>query len=79
MDCEYLNYGEIVYEILYIFIFIFKISQYLLLGEWYEPQSRMEFFEKFAKDNNFDPHDPNQWYIQSRESIMATKVCNYNL
>lgn len=36
--------------------------------------NRRLFFEHFAKVNNFDYLIPKNWYLQSREKIMATKV-----
>lgn len=34
------------------------------------------FFENFAKENNFDPLVPTNWYAVSRDRILAAKVSN---
>lgn len=41
---------------------------------WRDPQKRRKFFENFAKENSFDPIVPENWYKQSKKSIMAREV-----
>ena len=36
--------------------------------------ARQEFFEEYARQHSFDPHDAEQWYLQPIEKIIATKV-----
>jgi exonuclease V gamma subunit len=40
---------------------------------WYEVESRRNFFEKYARDNKFDPLKAENWYKQPRDRILATK------
>jgi len=40
---------------------------------WLEIGNRRNFFEKFAKDNHFDPLIPTNWYKVPKETIQATK------
>eukprot|EP00026_Physarum_polycephalum_P012597 Phypoly_transcript_12920.p1 GENE.Phypoly_transcript_12920~~Phypoly_transcript_12920.p1 ORF type:complete len:356 (+),score=59.55 Phypoly_transcript_12920:23-1069(+) len=47
------------------------------------PENRRLFFEKYAKDNGFDPLDPENWYHQTKAKIMDTKgawtvICYHN-
>lgn len=34
-----------------------------------------EFFEKFAADNNFDPHNAEEWYTVPMNSLHELPVC----
>eukprot|EP00026_Physarum_polycephalum_P010399 Phypoly_transcript_10562.p1 GENE.Phypoly_transcript_10562~~Phypoly_transcript_10562.p1 ORF type:complete len:418 (+),score=65.52 Phypoly_transcript_10562:189-1256(+) len=40
---------------------------------WRLPSNRRNFFVNFAKDNRFNPGNPDNWYAQSRQKIMETK------
>jgi hypothetical protein len=40
---------------------------------WGNIENRKKFFEKFAKENFFDPLIPENWYSQPKQ-IMDTKV-----
>eukprot|EP00026_Physarum_polycephalum_P002151 Phypoly_transcript_02156.p1 GENE.Phypoly_transcript_02156~~Phypoly_transcript_02156.p1 ORF type:complete len:735 (+),score=101.72 Phypoly_transcript_02156:694-2898(+) len=40
---------------------------------WNKPIKRRNFFENFAKENSFDPIDPEQWYQVSRKHVMLYK------
>eukprot|EP00026_Physarum_polycephalum_P001467 Phypoly_transcript_01469.p1 GENE.Phypoly_transcript_01469~~Phypoly_transcript_01469.p1 ORF type:complete len:1107 (+),score=182.36 Phypoly_transcript_01469:326-3322(+) len=41
---------------------------------WYrEVEARHEFFEEYARKHSFNSHDPEQWYKQPMERIIATK------
>jgi hypothetical protein len=54
---------------------------------WQDDYKRRQFFEKYAKDNNFDPLNREEWYMQSRGKIATVEVwilfysliCNYCL
>ena len=37
-------------------------------------ENRRRFFEEYAVANGFDPLNASNWYSQSRDKIMATKV-----
>eukprot|EP00026_Physarum_polycephalum_P000538 Phypoly_transcript_00539.p1 GENE.Phypoly_transcript_00539~~Phypoly_transcript_00539.p1 ORF type:complete len:959 (+),score=132.38 Phypoly_transcript_00539:57-2933(+) len=49
---------------------------------WNEFDNRKKFFLQFAKDNGFDPHNPNNWYSQRRHKLYAAKgafsIMNYH-
>ena len=42
--------------------------------DWTEVANRKAFFDKFAKNKNFDPHVPNNWYKVKLKDILAYKV-----
>ena len=37
-------------------------------------QDKIQFFENYAKENHFDPLQPEHWYLQPTAKIMAFKV-----
>ena len=45
---------------------------------WDSVAKRRNFFADFAKSQNFDPEDPNNWYSQTN-AILALKVCTFDL
>eukprot|EP00026_Physarum_polycephalum_P003600 Phypoly_transcript_03613.p1 GENE.Phypoly_transcript_03613~~Phypoly_transcript_03613.p1 ORF type:complete len:792 (+),score=79.66 Phypoly_transcript_03613:110-2377(+) len=45
----------------------------LQFSAWRNVQDRRNFFEEFAKENNFDALVPQLWYAQTTEKIMAKK------
>lgn len=51
------------------FLFINKIT-----APWSSKESRVQFLEKFAADNKFDPLVAANWYKIRRESFLAVKV-----
>jgi len=51
----------------------FDESKFSLLYLWEDKHKRREFFEAFAKANNFDPLDKESWYMQSRAKIASTE------
>eukprot|EP00026_Physarum_polycephalum_P001621 Phypoly_transcript_01623.p1 GENE.Phypoly_transcript_01623~~Phypoly_transcript_01623.p1 ORF type:complete len:1048 (-),score=160.89 Phypoly_transcript_01623:116-2998(-) len=40
---------------------------------WQKVETRRQFFENYAKDNDFDPLVPENWYSQPRDIIMTIK------
>eukprot|EP00026_Physarum_polycephalum_P002145 Phypoly_transcript_02149.p1 GENE.Phypoly_transcript_02149~~Phypoly_transcript_02149.p1 ORF type:complete len:898 (+),score=87.49 Phypoly_transcript_02149:121-2814(+) len=60
----------------------FDQSKFFLLDLWQEKHRRREFFETYAKENNFNPLIPEEWYLQSREKISskegALSVASYH-
>ena len=44
------------------------------VASWNEAENRRALFDKYAKENNFDPLIPENWYHQPIKRIMATKV-----
>ena len=52
-------------------IIISHLSLFLYLAVWKSPENRRNFFEKYAKQNGFDPLDPELWYSQTKENILA--------
>ena len=57
-------------------ISLFCSFAYLLFiaASYYFRVNRKKFFESYARANNFDPLNPNQWYAQSPEKLLALKV-----
>lgn len=47
------------------------------MGSWQDVESRRRLFETYAKDNNFNPFNPHNWYQQPRKKILSVKAC-YN-
>lgn len=43
-------------------------------ASWHGVENRRQFFEQYALEHGFDPLIPDNWYSQSRESIMDFKV-----
>eukprot|EP00026_Physarum_polycephalum_P002112 Phypoly_transcript_02116.p1 GENE.Phypoly_transcript_02116~~Phypoly_transcript_02116.p1 ORF type:complete len:954 (+),score=114.83 Phypoly_transcript_02116:59-2920(+) len=41
--------------------------------QWNFIGNRKKFFEKYAKENGFDPLNPEEWYRQPRKRILATE------
>jgi hypothetical protein len=66
-------------SILHIFRSIFFVNHQI--GLLRNPGHRRAFFEKYAKENGFDPLQAANWYLQPTEKIMATKVinCKFNV
>lgn len=54
----------------YICIFI----DLLFLEDWSEVASRRSFFERYAKENDFDPLLPENWYSRPVDHIMCQRV-----
>lgn len=46
----------------------------LLVEYWESIENRRNFFEDYAEKHAFDPLIASNWYSQSKENIMATKV-----
>eukprot|EP00026_Physarum_polycephalum_P002873 Phypoly_transcript_02882.p1 GENE.Phypoly_transcript_02882~~Phypoly_transcript_02882.p1 ORF type:complete len:833 (+),score=72.23 Phypoly_transcript_02882:121-2619(+) len=40
---------------------------------WDSEYTRRDFFEKYARENGFDPRDAENWHAQSRSNILASK------
>jgi hypothetical protein len=51
-----------------------KISNLVYLDVKYSAFHRKKFFEDYAAANEFDPLVPENWYSQSRQNILASKV-----
>jgi hypothetical protein len=45
-----------------------------ILAIWLHSENRRNFFENYANYYKFNPHEPSNWYSQSREQINAEKV-----
>ena len=41
---------------------------------WETVANRRKFFEKFAQNNGFDPHNPDNWYLQAMHKIKDVRV-----
>eukprot|EP00026_Physarum_polycephalum_P003961 Phypoly_transcript_03978.p1 GENE.Phypoly_transcript_03978~~Phypoly_transcript_03978.p1 ORF type:complete len:727 (+),score=78.73 Phypoly_transcript_03978:92-2272(+) len=48
-------------------------SKFPRTSKFHWKENRRKFFEKYASENGFDPRDPEGWYLQSRERILAVK------
>lgn len=44
------------------------------LAHWNSKENRRAFFEKYAKDHDFDPLVPSNWYSHPIKRIMSQKV-----
>lgn len=44
------------------------------LGFFSKVENRRGFFEKYARDNHFDPYSPENWYHQPFSRILTMKV-----
>lgn len=57
-------------------LFLLFYSFYCIIIEawWRSVGNRRKFFEMYATTHNFDSLQPDQWYSQPRDKIMATKV-----
>lgn len=42
--------------------------------DWREPSARKAFFENYAKQKEFDPLNPENWYLQTYDNIMSARV-----
>jgi hypothetical protein len=52
-----------------------SLKSYVFASEmWEDRKTQRVLFEKFAAVHNFDPYNPEAWYSQSKEQIMAFKV-----
>ena len=47
---------------------------YLYLAFWRSKRNRREFFEDYARRHSFDPLSADNWYHQSHDDILSTKV-----
>lgn len=54
------------------------ITYLLFLDSMNSPIKRREFFEKYAKEEGFDPLNAEKWYSQSTDNIIARKVIQSN-
>lgn len=61
------------FHLFYFYFFIFLFN-FVLLGIWNSVEKRRMFFEKYAKEHNFDPRNPANWYLHPKEKIMLAKV-----
>lgn len=43
-------------------------------ASWVGEDSRRKFFERYAKENKFDPLIADNWYSQPRDKLLASKV-----
>lgn len=59
----------IIFDLLFLLI-VFVI----MLDLWHSAEKRRNFFEKYAKDENFDPLVAENWHSRSLQSLMLTKV-----
>eukprot|EP00026_Physarum_polycephalum_P005354 Phypoly_transcript_05386.p1 GENE.Phypoly_transcript_05386~~Phypoly_transcript_05386.p1 ORF type:complete len:586 (+),score=95.25 Phypoly_transcript_05386:3-1760(+) len=53
--------------------FDFRKFDSLPSGHWIGIENRRKFFENFAADHGFDPHNPLDWYSQDKEKILLQK------
>ena len=57
------------------FFIILSLSLILFyIVSWHTTESRRIFFERYAEQQGFDPLNPDYWYSQSRDKILAVKV-----
>jgi hypothetical protein len=53
---------------------LFNFLFYFCVASWPDTKARRKFFETYAKENNFDPLLPENWYAQSKQQLTSTKV-----
>jgi len=60
-----------LFKKIYVLIYFFSSANGYNFGskDW-----RRNFFEQYAKAHNFDPLNPNNWYMQPLAKIKAAKV-----
>jgi hypothetical protein len=51
-----------------------SFSLLITLVKFRNIDNRRKFFENYAKEQGFDPRDPNNWYSQSTDKIITTLV-----
>jgi hypothetical protein len=44
---------------------------------WQAKENRKQFFENFAKANNFNPLTPENWYRINKEDVINADVCGF--
>ena len=69
--------SDLLYSSFLFFLVFFVNIFYSAI--WYNIRNRRGFFERYAKENEFDPLRPENWNKQSRERIMAQKVCFHQI
>jgi hypothetical protein len=58
-----------------IFFSLYNVNELLASwSSWRSIENKRKFFENYAKANDFDPHDPENWYKQPHRKISAFKV-----
>ena len=50
------------------------INHIYIGGYWRAPANRKKFFDDFARDHNFDPLVPRNWYSVTSDQIKAARV-----
>eukprot|EP00026_Physarum_polycephalum_P001950 Phypoly_transcript_01954.p1 GENE.Phypoly_transcript_01954~~Phypoly_transcript_01954.p1 ORF type:complete len:900 (+),score=97.26 Phypoly_transcript_01954:131-2830(+) len=55
-----------------------KLDPYKISSKfyWHELRHRRKYFENFAKEHNFDPLNPSNWYSLSKQNVKALKSNN---
>jgi hypothetical protein len=66
-----LDPSEFLLQCMYLFIPLAVLTIINQPDSW---KNRRRFFENYAKENGFDPLNPENWYLQAREKIISTKV-----
>lgn len=66
---------------MYVFFLFFSFFFFLFLwllkccaAVWSLQRNRRKLFERYAKEHHFDPLVPDNWYHQSRASLLSFKV-----
>jgi hypothetical protein len=52
----------------------FYLNSLISILVYRDPGNRRLFFENYAKQHSFDPHNPEHWYSQPRDRILEFKV-----
>ena len=55
------------------------VNSNALLASWQDLNNRRIFFEEYAQLNDFDPLNPNNWYLVPEANLIATKVLGATL
>lgn len=54
------------------------ISYFINVAQWDDIKNRKKFFERYARDNSFDPLLPDNWYSQKSSDILSSKVLSFS-
>jgi len=58
---------------------LFDRTKFKVLDVYKDTKKRLEFFEEFAKENQFDPLIMENWYSRTKSDIFSYKVSIYLL
>lgn len=63
-----------MYDYCLLLYLLFIIYNILLDNDWESVEARREFFINFAKEMEFDPYTPDNWYKVTRADVLKKRV-----